>query len=145
MSETPVHFYEELYKKSKLNSQRLYPNEEFIRFFSKFLKNKKDIKVIELGSGLASNLIPLIEEGIDVYGIDISLESIKLAQERIDKLGLKASLEHCDCLKDNFGFNIIFDAVIDVFSMNCLNTSDFQTLLKNVYNNLKPGGLFYFF
>lgn len=139
-------YYEKLYNDSQMDAQRLYPNEEFIRFFSKYLKknqNKSKLNVIELGCGLCSNLIPLIENIINVYGIDISKECIKLSNDRLNILGLKAILQVSDCLQDNFGFNIKFDAVIDVFSMNCLNTNQFEKLLKNIYNSLNVGGLFY--
>lgn len=139
-------YYEKLYKDANMNAQRLYPNEEFIRFFSKYIKKDKDsTKIIELGCGLSSNLIPLIQHNFNVFGIDISEESIKLSNERLKSLGLSATLKVADCLENNFGFNEKFDYIIDIFSMNCLVTEDFKKLLKNVYESLLRGGYFYSF
>ena len=131
-----------------MNAQRLYPNEDFIRFFCKYLKNEKNknkIDIIELGCGLCSNLIPVIEDKFNVYGIDISEESINLSRQRLQCLNLDATLLVANCLENNFGFNKKFNAIIDVFSMSCLNTSDFKILLKNIYNSLENNGYFYSF
>lgn len=141
-------FYENQFKELGLESQRLYPNEEFIRFFSKYIKNKRDkktTKIIELGCGLASNLIPLIYNGFDTYGIDISKESIELSNNRLNKLGIQSNLIVGNCLSKNFGFDFKFDIVFDVFSMCCFNEKDFLELLRNIYNSLNEGGLFYSF
>lgn len=148
MKNNTENYYDNLYNELEMDAQRLYPNEEFIRFFSKYLKkkeNKTEIKVIELGCGLCSNLIPVIENKFNVYGIDLSKESIKLSNIRLTNLGLKANLLAADCLLENFGFTTNFDAVIDVFSMCCLNTDEFKKLLTNVYNSLNNNGLFYSF
>ena len=58
-------YYENLYKDSK---KRLLKDcilmRNLLDFFSKYVKNKRDKKstrIIELGCGLSSNLIPLIE------------------------------------------------------------------------------------
>lgn len=141
-------FYEKQFNEMGLNAQRLYPNEEFIRFFSKYVKNKKDkksTKIIELGCGLSSNLIPVIENGFDTYGIDISKESIELSKKRLENLKLKANLIIGNCLDQNFGCHFKFDVIIDVFSMCCFNEQKFLELLKNIYNSLNDDGLFYSF
>jgi|SaaInlStandDraft_5_1057022.scaffolds.fasta_scaffold40345_2 SAM-dependent methyltransferase len=141
-------FYENQFNEMGMSSQRLYPNEEFIRFFSKFVKNNRDkssTKIIELGCGLSSNLIPVIENGFETFGIDISKESIELSKNRINNLNLKANLIVGNCLNKNFGFDFKFDIVFDVFSMYCFNEENFLELLKNIYDSLNEDGLFYSF
>jgi len=80
------------YKKSYLTegfgAQRLYPNEELLRFIgSHFFQvpfgNRKEIRVLELGCGSCANLWMLAKEGFSTYGIDISKEAIKLGEEML--------------------------------------------------------------
>jgi SAM-dependent methyltransferase len=139
-------YYNLLYGNHKMNAQRQYPNEEFIRFFSKYLKQNPDSYVLELGCGLCSNIIPLLECNFkNVYGIDISEESIKLATERLCRKNMKANLILGDCTKYLFDSDMYFDAIADVFSMCCLNTNELKNLIEHIYNSLNDEGLFYSF
>lgn len=143
-------FYNSSYKELSLEAQRLFPSEAFVRFFSKYVKkiknkSKENINIIELGCGICSNLIPVIQEGYKCYGIDISEKCIDICKKRLDVMSLSAELLAVNCLEKNFGFNIKFDVIFDVFSMYCLNTNDFKKLLKNIYNSLNDEGYFYSF
>ena len=140
-------FNELEYIKYKLNAQRLYPNEEFIRFFSKYIKKMdKSVKILELGHGVGSNLIPILQNSfINVNGIDISKESVKCTKERFDKLGLKCNLISGNCLNLNTSFNYKFDVIFDVFSMYSMNNNNFKMLIENIFSSLNENGLFYSF
>ena len=81
----------------------------------------------------------------ELFGIDISEESIRLSEERLKKLGLSANLKVVDCLKEKFGFEEKFDVVLDIFSMNCLDTKKFMPLLNNIYDSLNLGDYFIHF
>lgn len=151
-----VDWYESNYKTHKLKSQRMYPNEEFIRFLSKYflclnLNERKTKKILELGSGLGSNLIPIINEGLQAYGIDISKQSINLTRQRFNELNMSgllkggADLLDCNCLEFDIKYSFKFDGIIDIFSMYCLTTKDFEDLLQKIYNKLNHGGYFYSF
>jgi len=48
--------------------------------------------VLDLGCGTGENLVPLVERGARVIGLDISPELIALAQKRLDRTGLGADL-----------------------------------------------------
>ena len=74
-------FYDKIYLSEGFKAQRLYPNEELLRFlgvnfFSKSeKKDRKKIKVLEIGCGCCANLWMISKEGFDAYGIDISKEA----------------------------------------------------------------------
>ncbi|MCP4050810.1 MAG: class I SAM-dependent methyltransferase [bacterium] len=88
-------YYEDSYKEKGLNAQRLYPNEELLRFFgreffSKIDRNKRGhIKVLELGCGSCSNLWMVSKEGFDSYGLDLSEEAVNLGQEMLSYWGMQ--------------------------------------------------------
>ena len=78
--------YELGYKKHGQNYQRKYPNEELCRFIGRNFNvlnksQRKKIKILEVGCGPGGNLWMLAYEGFDVYGLDISVTSIKLAKK----------------------------------------------------------------
>lgn len=74
-----------------------YPNEEVVRFISKYIKKKigyneyiikRDVSTcLDLGCGIGRHVLYLDELGLDVYGIDISEEAIKFANKYFDNLG----------------------------------------------------------
>ncbi|HEY3973295.1 MAG TPA: methyltransferase domain-containing protein [Candidatus Sulfotelmatobacter sp.] len=49
--------------------------------------------VVDLGCGTGENIVPLIERGARVIGIDISPDLIELARQRVQKAGLEAALK----------------------------------------------------
>lgn len=145
--ETVKIWNDQSYLDNNLEAQRFYPNEEFIRFFSRYIKNKtKNKRILELGHGIGSNIIPVIQEGfINVCGIDISEASVDLTNSRLNKLNLKCNLKTGNCLDPKFGFSYTFDFIIDVFSMYSMNNQDFLELIKNINNSLSDDGIFYSF
>lgn len=46
--------------------------------------DNKSIKILEIGCGSGANLWMLAKEGFDVYGIDNSVTSLKLAKEHLN-------------------------------------------------------------
>jgi len=80
-------WYNNSYKKLGFNAQRLYPNEEFLRFmgrhfFSKIPKEERaNIKLLEVGCRSCSNLWMTSKEGLNSYGIDLSEESLILGKK----------------------------------------------------------------
>ena len=88
-------FYERNYKLKGSSFQRLYPNEELCRFIGRNFKKfsnikKKNIKILEVGIGNATNLVMLGKEGFKIYGIDISEEAIKISRKTLAQSNLKS-------------------------------------------------------
>ena len=68
----------------KDNEWGKYPCEELIRFISRKFhvsKNRKIIKILEVGCGAGANIWFLSREGFDVYGVDGSKYALKKAQK----------------------------------------------------------------
>ena len=140
-------WYEKSYKNSGFNAQRLYPNEELLRFmgrnyFNMSRSNRKKLKILEVGCGSCANLWMIAREGFDAYGLDISKEAIKLGNEMLDKWNGKAQLKNGSMLKIPWADNT-FDALVDILAVYCLDESDFKIFLNEVTRILKPGGKFF--
>jgi len=142
-------FYENEYLEKGLNAQRRYPNEELCRFMGRNFFNKdithkqrKEIKILEIGCGSCANLWMLAKEGFDVYGCDLSENAIILGQEILKKYNVNASITSCNMLATSYSGES-FDVIVDVFSSYCLCRSDYILLLKEIKRILKPSGLFF--
>ncbi len=139
-------FYEQSYAQKGLAAQRRYPNEALVRFVSgaHFEKrNKKDLKILELGSGTGANLAMLVREGFQVYGLDFSPAAVALSREFLRPIG-KAQVLAGDMLRMPFASQA-FDLLCDVFSGYCFNHSEYLAFLGEVARVLKPAGLFFFY
>lgn len=139
--------YELGYKKHGQNYQRKYPNEELCRFIGRNFNNlnksqRKKIKILEVGCGPGGNLWMLAYEGFDVYGLDISATSIKLAKKNLLKKKLKAKLSISNMINLNYK-NEYFDVIVDVFSSCHLNHRDGLLFLSEVTKKLKKNGIFF--
>ncbi|WMS89951.1 class I SAM-dependent methyltransferase [Pseudoalteromonas sp. HL-AS1] len=141
-------WYDESYTQEGFKAQRLYPNEELLRFFGRHFfnstdrENRKQIRVLELGCGSGANLWMISKEGFDTYGIDISESAIHLAQQMLNHWETDAILERGSF--DDMPFaDDYFDVIVDVFSTNCLVESQFEHCLSEVKRCLKPNGLFF--
>jgi len=96
------------YKKNEWNESyknkdnyMFYPEENIIRFISKYIKKRvglnefisqnpslTNIKVLDFGCGIGRHIKTLNEFNIDGYGFDLSNEAINIAKENFMKLGL---------------------------------------------------------
>ena len=144
MSDNVKKWYENSYFKLGFVAQRLYPNEELLRFmgrnyFDLSLKERGEIKILEVGCGSCSNLWMIANEGFDAYGLDISSESLKLGEKMLDKWGVSATLK-CESMTALTYENNYFDSVLDVFSGFCLNMLEFDQFLAKTNTILKPNG-----
>ncbi len=141
-------WYENSYEEHGFRAQRLYPNEELLRFlgrefFSKIAGNKRSgIKILEIGCGSCSNLWMVAKEGFDTYGIDLSEQSILLGKKMLDYWNVNADLAVAS-MTDLPYENDSFDVIFDVFSANCLDDKLFSACLDNVTRCLKKGGKFF--
>jgi cyclopropane fatty-acyl-phospholipid synthase-like methyltransferase len=140
-------FYNLSYLKNGFDAQRRYPNEELCRFmgrnfFSIPQEKRQDIKILETGCGSGANLWMIAREGFDTYGVDLSEVSLTLCEKMLKLYDTQAQLSVQDMSAMNFDPNT-FDAVVDVFSSYCLNSKNGEVYIQNVFNMLKPGGLFF--
>ena len=107
-----------------------YPNEEIIRFFSKYIVKKKGNKLfdfiiesprmLDLGCGVGRHVFYGIDNNVDSYGIDLSADAIVkaklLAAEKgisnINKRFVVGDIRHMEWEKDYFNV-VVSHGVLD--------------------------------
>ena len=143
-----VKIYSHQYESRGIGAQRWYPNTELLSFLGSygFMGNpegNRDKKVLEVGCGSGANLWMLAKEGFNTYGMDGSEEAVKLADKHLrEKWNVEAKL--------STGFfhelpykSEMFDIVVDVVSLQCLDLEMSRRALQEVARVLVVGGRFY--
>lgn len=104
-----------------------YPSEGFVKFSAIYLQRRVGIeiydikrkvnRILDAGCGIGRHIIFFVEQGFDVYGIDISKEAVEIANAWLAKKGLKADLRIGDIeklpFKDGYFDVVISHGVID--------------------------------
>ena len=134
-------FWENTFK-NNLKSQRNFPNEELCRFLGRNYKDKKKIKVLELGCGTGANVPAILHHNMSLTAIDFSKFAIKICKKKYayykkDLDFLHFNMLDLDKLKDNY------DLIIDVFSSYNLNFDQNKILINKIYNKLKKNGIYF--
>jgi cyclopropane fatty-acyl-phospholipid synthase-like methyltransferase len=147
MNEVTKDFNNESYRKLGFAAQRLYPNEELLRFlgsyyFSMPQEERKELRFLEVGCGSGANLWMIAREGFQAHGIDLSAEGLQLCQQVLDHWQVSASLKLGDMTATGYP-DEYFDAVVDVFSAYCFGEKACAKFLDEVSRILKPGGRFF--
>ncbi|MFT5162231.1 MAG: SAM-dependent methyltransferase [Alteromonadaceae bacterium] len=148
LTEKTKGWYEQSYQSEGFKAQRLYPNEELLRFLGREFfcctvrDQRKTIKVLELGCGSGANLWMMAAEGFDTYGIDLSQNAINFAQLMLKQWQCEANLVQGSFESLPFEDNY-FDVIVDVFSTNCLVEDAFKQCLAQVSRCLKPSGKYF--
>jgi SAM-dependent methyltransferase len=115
-------------------------------FYSHSLSDRKNIKILEVGSGTGANLWFCAREGFSVYALDGSKNAVERMNDRfhIDKLDgqlIKSLVGDYHDTLDSIENNSI-DAVIDVESLCCNKYSRTKSTIEKVFTKLKVGGKF---
>lgn len=98
--------------------------------------------ILELGSGTGRVLVPLLERGFDIVGIDTSQDMMERCRTTCKVKGLKAELyeqlmQEFD-LPRKFGLVILDSGGLGLFTSD----QDIHSTFVRVMKHLKPGGLF---
>jgi len=110
-------------------------------FQSEMIKTKG--KVLEIGVGTGRLFMSALNSGVDIYGIDISPEMLKVLHEKLPED------QHFRVSKQSitdFSFDFGFDLIVAPFRviMHLLEKDDQLKALNNVFSYLNDGGLFIF-
>ena len=140
-------FYEGSYRKLGFGAQRMYPNEELLRFFGTYyfglpLEERRKLRVLEVGCGSGANLWMIAREGFEAHGLDLSAEALELCKLMLERWQTSATLKQGSMTAIDYP-DAHFDAVVDVFSANCMTEADFARFLDEMTRVLKPGGRFF--
>ncbi len=97
--------------------------------------------ILEAGVGSGRMLIPLLEDGLSVEGIDQSEEMLAACRLNLNKQGLEACLHHGDLATFFLGDNQ-FEAIIVPTATFCLIQTEklAYQVLENFYRHLVTGG-----
>lgn len=107
-----------------------------------YLERLKGIEgmILEAGVGSGRFLIPLLENGFIVDGIDHSIDMLNSCRKRCEERGLHPNLYEKDLR--NFSLEPKYEAIMIPTGSFCLieTLSDAKKTLKNFYHHLMPGG-----
>ena len=92
--------------------------------------------LLEIGSGSGRDMNYLIENGIDVIGVDGSEEMIKVAQSNFPILKNKIILSELPEVLPSF--EVIFDGFFSIATLMHFQINELNTLFENLIQYLKP-------
>jgi SAM-dependent methyltransferase len=118
------------------------PHKDMIDVAKIFSKHKVKT-ILDLGCGAGRNLFFLAKNGYNTYGMDYSIEGVKLLNSKLKSLKIKSNIiqgSFYDKLpyKDNF-----FDAIISVQSLQHGKEAQIKSAVKEMLRVLKPNGLIF--
>ncbi len=108
--------------------------------FYRFLIESNPGRVLDLGCGTGRILSRLAEEGIEVAGVDSSVEMLDICRTKLSSLGLDVPLEQGDLRSFNLGSK--FDTLlIPGFTFQLLlDSQDMDACLDRCLSHLEPAG-----
>jgi ubiquinone/menaquinone biosynthesis C-methylase UbiE len=93
--------------------------------------------VLDLGCGTGENVIPLLERGARVIGMDISPDLIAIAQKRLNVANLEATLTTGDA----YATGLPDESVDAIFSMALIHHLDIKLVRDEMWRVLRKGGV----
>jgi ubiquinone/menaquinone biosynthesis C-methylase UbiE len=148
--------WEESYK----NKQNFvfYPNEEMVRFISKYIRkrtgfssfedhlpNAAGMKLLDVGCGIGRHLVMAQDFELDPHGFDLSAEAIRTAREWLRSRGLQNAEEkivQSDARalpwRDTY-----FDVAVSHGVLDSMPFDIAKSAISEVQRTLKPESLFY--
>jgi len=140
--------YDRAYKSEGFAAQRLYPNEELLRFLGRNFfgrvprEERRAMPVLEVGCGSGANLWMIAREGFEAHGLELSSEALVLCRRMLARWDAAATLHEASMSAMPLA-SASFAAVADVFSSYCLPVEGFRAYLSEVRRVLAPGGLLF--
>ncbi len=112
------------------------------KFYLERIRNTRG-KILEVGTGTGRLLIEALENGADIYGIDISPSMLRVLKSKLRPDQQKRiSLQNIVDFKSDFKYDLII-APFRVL-MHLTDKNDQLSALNNVYSHLNKGGKFIF-
>jgi ubiquinone/menaquinone biosynthesis C-methylase UbiE len=145
MNQMENHFWEENIYSKGLHLNK-YPYDNVVSFVFRHYPRqmaRKDVKILEVGSGAGNNLWFAAREGFDVTGLDISPSAISFCKKRFLEDNLQGKFIVGNFVSLPFESSS-FDLVIDRGSLTCCGLTDVVTAVEEIARVLKKNGKFFF-
>lgn len=132
-----------MYKKGGIFNyyDMLKPHPDMPRII-KMLKKRHAVKVLDLGCGLGNNLMPLLMEGFEAEGLDMSSDAIIKLKNNLKKIK-KDGKVRVGLLQDLPYKNEEFDAIVCVQTLAHGRTKDIKKAIHEMTRVLRSGGLIF--
>ena len=112
------------------------------KVIERFLDKYKVKTVLDMTCGTGAQVLHLVEQGYKVTGSDFSPGLLERARDKASKQNIKVKFVNGDMRDLQLGE---FDAVITIDNaIGHLVKADFDIAIRNIYKNLKKGGLYIF-
>lgn len=133
--------WDDLHKLPRFRPQ--YPSESVVRFlFGNFptdLKQRKRLKILDIGCGGGRHVKLFAEQGFDTYGTDLSGEGIRQTQIMLDKHNLTAELIQGDMTHLLYEDNL-FDGIVSFGVFYYTDSAGMKKAIGELYRVLKKNG-----
>ena len=140
----PVPWYVEAFRGEYLS---VYPQRDLVsaRLEARWLAERGvGGRVLDVGCGFGRHVLAFREQGADAYGIDLSMDLLRMARELPETKLLDTRLSRADARAVPFQRGT-FDAVVVLFSsFGYLGDAGDRLVLGEIARVMKPGGLVVF-
>ncbi len=132
-------YYDIIYKKKAYQKECVFIEELFKEFSPRELKT-----ILDLGCGTGNHIVPFLESGYRVTGMDASKEMLSRAKDKIKEKGFKVNF--INARLQNIKVDKKFDLVTCLFSVidYLTDEKDLNDMLRSVKGALKKESLFVF-
>jgi len=129
--------WEQLHTQSRFRPK--YPSELIVQFIFRNFIIDNNTKILDLGCGAGRHTYFMANEGIDVYGVDISKKGVEYTKKLLENNNLKGTIEIATIdklpYKDNYFDGIISYGVLYYCTSNMIAKS-----VDEIYRVLKKDG-----
>lgn len=132
-------YYDIFYQDKRYKKEVLYLEQLFKKY-----RRAKTKTILDVGCGTANHMIPLMENGYSVTGVDASESMLKIAVEKLTRAGFQADLVQGS--SQTVAIGRTFDAVICLFSVinYAAANGDILSTLKNIRAHMGKTSIFIF-
>jgi tellurite methyltransferase len=119
-----------------------------IYFFDQLLRGRirPGMRVLDAGCGSGRNLVYLLREGYEVFGVDADPNAVAYTHRLVESLapGLPASNFRVESVEEMAFADGFVDLVLSSAVLHFARSDDqFHAMLRSTWRVLKPGGLFF--
>lgn len=118
--------------------QRLQPNPELLALLPE-IRAAGVRRVLDAGCGVGRHLLPLMQAGLAVWGVDREGPVLGILQRRLREAGAQAPLARADLRRLPFADGA-FDLVVSINVINHGTAKVFQEFCRELDRVLQPGG-----